>query len=76
MKATPSVDGVIALRQSLLTFSPSEGARMRLSVRDPPPVFANFRHHGLSGHSVHDRTPALEINRQRDMFVRNQPPAI
>ena len=34
MKATPSVDDVIALRQSLLTFSRSESARMRLSVRD------------------------------------------
>ena len=36
MKATPSVDDVIALRQSLLTFSPSESARMRLSAMPSP----------------------------------------
>ncbi len=36
MKATPSVDDVTALRQSLLTFSPSESAQMRLSAMPSP----------------------------------------
>jgi len=36
MKATPSADDVIALRQSRLTFSPSESARMRLTVLPAP----------------------------------------
>jgi hypothetical protein len=33
MKAEPSVDDVIALRQSRLGFSPLEGARMRAALR-------------------------------------------